>query len=307
MAITGVLRPGFAQIRVFDMPASVEHYVKRIGLHHVCTGDDGRVYLKAADEFDHHSIVLRPAEQAGIDFAAYKVASDADLNDFEAKLNAYGVAVDHVAAGEQPGIGRRIGFMTPSGHRIELYAHADLSKPHPLIHNPDVWDMEPHGMGARRFDHVLLNGPNIAKTLALFTDVLGFKCAERVDSPTEGVLAVWLSCSIKAHDIAFVFFPEPGKLHHISFELESWMNVGHAADIITRFDIPVDIGPTRHGITQGRTIYFFDPAGNRDEVFAGGYIYYPDNPTRTWDEAHLGKGIFYYERVLNERFLSVLT
>ena len=35
--------------------------------------------------------------------------------------------------------------------------------------------------------------------------------------------------------------------------------------------IDIDIGPTRHGITRGHTIYFFDPVGNRNEVFTGGY------------------------------------
>ena len=86
---------------------------------------------------------------------------------------------------------------------------------------------------------------------------------------------------------------EPNKLHHVAFELENWSDVGHAADILTRYDISIDIGPTRHGITRGQTIYFFDPSGNRNEVFAGGYTYYPDLPTRTWDETEIGKGIFY--------------
>ncbi|MGH7805925.1 MAG: catechol 2,3-dioxygenase, partial [Candidatus Binatia bacterium] len=36
-------------------------------------------------------------------------------------------------------------------------------------------------------------------------------------------------------------------------------------------------------------------------------IYYPDRPTITWTEDQLGKAIFYYERCLNERFLSVTT
>ena len=72
-------------------------------------------------------------------------------------------------------------------------------------------------------------------------------------------------------------------------------------------DIPIDVGPTRHGITRGRTIYFFDPSGNRNEVFAGGYTYYPDNPTRRWTAGQIGKGIFYYERELNEAFLGVYT
>ena len=83
--------------------------------------------------------------------------------------------------------------------------------------------------------------------------------------------------------------------------------MGQAADIIARYDIPLDIGPTRHGITRGQTIYFFDPSGNRNEVFSGGFIYYPDNPPRVWSIDKIGKAVFYYQRELNERFMSVVT
>lgn len=306
MALTGVLRPGFVQLSVLDMQAAVDHYTKRVGLHQVAEGPDGRVYLKAADEFDHHSIVLRRGDAAGLDLMAFKVLEDADLDAFEKRVTDYGLKVDQIPAGEQPGVGRRIGFTIPSGHRIELFAHADMSDPKPRIHNPDVWEVEPHGMEARRFDHALLYGPNIEQVLDFFVKVLDFRVAERVDVP-DGLLAIWLTCGMKAHDIAFVKYPEPGKLHHISFDLENWQAIGRAADILTRYDISIDVGPTRHGITRGQTIYFFDPSGNRNEVFAGGYTYYPDVPTRTWDEQQLGKGIFYYERRLNDAFLSVVT
>ncbi|MCE1235231.1 MAG: catechol 2,3-dioxygenase [Hyphomicrobiales bacterium] len=306
MAHTGVLRPGFIQLRVLDMPAAIEHYTKRIGFHQVTEGPDGRVYLKAADEFDHHSFVLRRADAAGFDLMAFKVREEADLDRFEKRIVDYGYAVDHVPAGEMPGIGRRIGWTLASGHRIELFHHADQSEPKPRSHNPDVWVLEPHGMRARRFDHALLYGPEIETNLDFFVKVLDFSCAERVDMP-DGLLAIWLTAGMKAHDIAFVKYPEPGKFHHAAFELENWNDVGNAADILTRYDISVDIGPTRHGITRGQTIYFFDPSGNRNEVFAGGYTYYPDNPTRTWDAEQVGKGIFYYERQLNDAFLSVVT
>lgn len=306
MAHTGVLRPGFIQLRVLDMPAAVEHYTKRIGLHQVTEGPDGRVYLKSADEFDHHSFVLRRADTAGFDLMAFKVRTEADLDAFEQRIVAYGYPVDHVPAGEQPGIGRRIGWTLASGHRIELFAHADQSDPRPNIHNPDVWIAEPHGMRARRFDHALLYGPEIEKNLEFFEKVLDFSCTERLDMP-DGVLAIWLTAGMKAHDIAFVKYPEAGKFHHASFELENWNDVGHAADIIARYDISIDIGPTRHGITRGQTIYFFDPSGNRNEVFTGGYTYYPDHPTRTWDHEQVGKAIFYYEREMNDAFLSVVT
>jgi catechol 2,3-dioxygenase len=161
-------------------------------------------------------------------------------------------------------------------------------------------------MRASRFDHFLLYGPNIDGVTSFFTGVLDFSLAEKIDTP-DGCLAVWLTCSNKAHDIAFVKHEHPGKFHHAAFLLESWNDVGHAADIIARYNIALDIGPTRHGITRGQTIYFFDPSGNRNEVFAGGYSYYPDNPTRVWTTDEMGKSVFYYEKELNDRFLGVVT
>jgi catechol 2,3-dioxygenase len=72
-------------------------------------------------------------------------------------------------------------------------------------------------------------------------------------------------------------------------------------------DVPIDIGPTRHGITRGQTVYFFDPSGNRNEVFAGGYLAYRDRPMSVWTPEQLGKGVFYHARELNDAFTSVLT
>ena len=72
-------------------------------------------------------------------------------------------------------------------------------------------------------------------------------------------------------------------------------------------DVPVDIGPTRHGITQGETIYFWDPAGNRNETFSGGYISYPDRPQVTWTMDQLPRGLDYYRREVKETFLNAYT
>lgn len=161
-------------------------------------------------------------------------------------------------------------------------------------------------MRAQRFDHCLLYGDDLDGALDLFCNVLGFQLSEEV---VDGELRVaqFISCSMKAHDLAWVRHPEKGKLHHASFYLETWGDVLRAADIISMHDMSLDIGPTRHGLTHGQTIYFFDPSGNRSEVFCGGDYTYPDHPVVTWDADQLGKAIFYHDRVLNERFLSVLT
>jgi catechol 2,3-dioxygenase len=72
MALNGVLRPGYIQIRVTDVDAALRHYVDRVGLHEVSREPDGRAYLRAWDEFDRHSIVLRPAETPGMDYVGFK-------------------------------------------------------------------------------------------------------------------------------------------------------------------------------------------------------------------------------------------
>ncbi len=307
MAVQGVLRPGFVQIRVLDMDEALVHYRDRLGLHLVGRGDDGRAYLKAYDEFDRHSLILRETDAPGMDVMGFKVSDDSLLDQYAKRLADLGADVSEVDAGEQPGMGRRISFMSPTGHRFDLYADIEISDTGPMVENPDLWREEPRGMGALRFDHCLLYGGDIDGTAKLFTDALDFAMSEYAAEPDGTKIALFLTCSNKAHDLAFVRHADDGKFHHCSFLLEDWHDIGHAADLMTRYDMSVDIGPTRHGITRGQTIYFFDPSGNRNEVFAGGYHYYPDNPTRKWSMDQAGKAIFYYERALNDRFMGVVT
>lgn len=307
MALTGVIRPGYVQMRVLDLKEAIVHYRDRIGLD-LISEEDGRAYLHAFDEFDRHSIILREADTAGMDRMGFKVAKDADLDHFAERLLDMGVHVDVIPAGEEPGVGRKVRFKVPTGHEFDLYAEMELSECGPPIRNPDLWNAEPRGMRATRFDHCALNGRDIAGAAKIFVEALDFAVTEElVDEQNDERLGIFLSCSTKAHDVAFLGYPEDDKIHHVSFNLESWHDVGHAADIISRYDISLDIGPTRHGITRGQTIYFFDPSGNRNETFSGGYIYYPDNPRRMWQAENAGKAIFYYEKELNERFMTVNT
>jgi len=55
------------------------------------------------------------------------------------------------------------------------------------------------------------------------------------------------------------------------------------------------------------TSYFFDPAGNRNEIQAGSYRTYPDTPTVSWTADHLSKAIFYIQREVRESFLTQVT
>ncbi len=46
MAITGIMRAGYVQIRVLDLAAAAEHYENVLGLVRSGTGADGRVYFQ---------------------------------------------------------------------------------------------------------------------------------------------------------------------------------------------------------------------------------------------------------------------
>ena len=310
MAMTGVLRPGHVQIRVLDMAPAVKHYTEVLGLIETARDDAGLVYLKAWDEHDHHSVILREADEAGMDFMGWRVDSPATLRKLAADIEASGLATDiaWIAAGEHLKTGEKFRFTIPTGHVMELYAEREKVGNSLGDVNPEAWPDGLKGMAPSRFDHCLLYGDDLDGTVKLFTEVLGFQMAEQiVAGPDKFLIGAFLTCSTKAHDVAFIRQPLKGKFHHASFILDNWGEVLKSADIISKKRVSLDIGPTRHGITRGETIYFFDPSGNRNEVFSGGYIYYPDKPTITWTDDELGRAIFYHDRKINDAFLSVFT
>jgi len=307
MSLTGVLRPGHVSIRVLDLPAALTHYVDRLGLIESDRDEQGRVYLKGWDERDWFSVVLREADAPGMDYMGFKVDSPATLDRLAGRLREFGCKVERIPAGELKHCGERVRFDSPTGHSFELYAQKDYLGTAMGLQNPDPWHEEClKGMQVQRFDHCLLYGDDLDGTVKLFTEVLGFHISENV---MDGELRIgcFLTCGMKAHDLAIIRHPEKNRFHHASFMLGTWEDVLRAADIIGRFKIPLDIGPTRHGITRGRTIYFFDPSGNRNEVFSGDYAYYPDYEPIRWTAAALGGAIFYHDQALNERFLTVVT
>ncbi|MDR1914969.1 MAG: catechol 2,3-dioxygenase [Synergistaceae bacterium] len=309
MALNKTLRPGLIQIRVLDLDKTLDFYKNILGLNEVGRTSDGRVMLKGYDEFDHHSVVLRLADAPGFDYAAFKVDSRERLEEIKAAAQAFGYAVDEVPPNSnQPGFGKRYGFTLCTGHRLEVYADVDLAAQRPMTLNPDLWgDEPPRGMKAQRLDHFLLFGPGIEEAERFCTEVLGMFVPEIANTPDGHRLATWITSSNKPHDLAFVEYPHPGKIHHIGFYLQDWTEVGGAADIIGKYRLKLDIGPTRHAITRGMTIYFWEPSGNRIETYAGGYTAYPDNPQRVWEADKIGRGLFYYSGELIDSFLQIVT
>ena len=125
MAITKTIRPGLIQIRVLDLDETLDFYKNIIGLDEVGRTSDGRVMLKTYDEFDHHSVVLRKADEAGLDYVAFKMVSEEALEQAKLDTEKFGYPVE-VASDEQPGFGKRYSFKLCTGHTIQLYHEVEL-------------------------------------------------------------------------------------------------------------------------------------------------------------------------------------
>jgi catechol 2,3-dioxygenase len=206
-------------------------------------------------------------------------------------------------------VGDGLRITTPSDHVLELYTDMEYTGTDTGSINPEAWPRNMRGVGTHWIDHALIPAEDPGLLERFMMEVLDFKPAERVvesmDHPE--VIGSWLTCGESPHDLAVIKGPN-GKLHHFAYHLEDWGAILRAGDIFSMDDVPIDIGPTRHGITRGTTIYFFDPAGNRNEVFAGlGYRVHQDFPTINWTVDQLAKGIFYHARELNDAFTSVFT
>ncbi|MBJ8347075.1 catechol 2,3-dioxygenase [Antrihabitans sp. YC2-6] len=303
----GVIRLGYVHLRVTDLDSSTEHYRNTLGMDAVAE-EDGRLYLKSWDEHDHHSVVL---EEGGVGLVklGYKVATPEDLDEFEHRATVFGARVQRMSKGDNVGVGDGLRITLPSEHTLELYNDVEYLGNATGSWNPDPWPREGlRGIGVPRLDHTLITTADPILLERFFSEVLGFRAAERlVGGPdNDDLVGSWMFCGEQPHDIAFVK-GEQGKLHHFAYHVDDWTSLLRAGDIFSMRDVPIDFGPARHGITRGETLYFFDPAGNRNEIFAGGYRTGPDFRTITWTMDKAAQGINYTHRELDPDFLNVVT
>jgi catechol 2,3-dioxygenase len=302
----GVMRLGYVHARVTDLEAARSHYGGTLGMKAVHE-TDGRIYYKGWDEFDHHSVVL---EEGGVGLVklGYKVERTTDLDLFEDRARRFGCLTERMSAGDNVAVGDGVRIVLPSEHVVELYQEMERIGTEVGTINPDPFPRHLVGVGVPRIDHALITAEDPTTLERFFSEVLDFRPVERVvtDLDEGALLGSWMSCTNTPHDIAFIK-GENAKLHHFAYALTDWHAIKTAGGLFAMDDVPVDVGPTQHGITRGETIYFFDPSGNRNEVFSGGYMTYPDSPVLTWTADQLARGIFYISRELNERFTSIVT
>lgn len=299
-----ILRLSHVEIKVPDLELAVAYYTEVLGMIETAREPE-RVYLKCWDEHQHHSVVLTYSSSYGLAHMGWKVEALEDLDHYTSRLEDAGVAVKRLdGADVGVGGGSVARFETPSGHQMELiYGMEQVGNLLPLT-NPPPKPLGLVGIAPPRIDHVFLTVENVNGMTSFLQDVLDFHLTEQVMGDDGFQIATWLEVSHSSHDIALVTGPDGG-LHHFAFWVDDWNDIRTASDVLAYHGVRIEINPTRHGATRGHCVYFFDPAGNRNEIFTGGYRADPDEPPITWTESEMGRALFYYDGVVNQRFLTV--
>ncbi len=301
-----ILRLSHVEIRVPDLELANAYYTEVLGLVETAREPE-RVFLKCWDEHQHHSVVLTFAPTHGLAHLGFKVTDAGDLDRYADRLDRVGVAVKRLGVGEwAAGHGEAIRFELPSGHLMELvHGMEQVGNLLPLT-NPPPRPMGLVGIAPPRVDHVFLTAEDVGATTRFLQDILDFRLTEHIVGDDGFQLATWLEVSHTSHDLALVTGPNGG-FHHVGFWVDDWTDIRNAADACAYHGVRMDTNPTRHGATRGNCLYFFDPCGNRNEVFTGGYWVDPDAEPTTWTEGEMGRALFYYDGVVDQRFLTVHT
>ena len=283
-----IMRIGFVEYGVPDLDQAREFYGPVLGL--IETGEtEKKLHYKCWDEYDHHSIVLNKEQKSGLVKIGWKVEQASDLDELEKRLKDYGIISERVGKGAELALGEAVAFVAPTGQTMWLYHQ--MTQIGKSVTPPEIIPKDLVGIAPSHLDHMVLAAEDLDEAVRFYTDVLGFHISEQVVDPDGHSVFSFLFLGSKPHDLALANGPK-GKFHHFAFYVDDWEAVQRAHKLLTDKGHAIAVPPSKHGITRGSTTYFYDPAGNRLETFAGGYLTYPDFPTVTWTSKDLGKALF---------------
>lgn len=304
---------GHVALTTPDLEQSLEFFRDVVGLLEI-ERDGDSAYLRAWGDTEHHSLMLTQGPHSTLDHVGWRTGGPDDLEQFRRALTDAGVRVETVPAGTEGGQGEAIRFDLSSGQTFELYWEMEKTPCKPgqesRLKN-QTGKSYGAGVSPRRVDHVNINVPDPPEIHDFMSEHLGFKMREFLKVEGGFVPAGWMAVTALSHDLGIMHDP-PGRqnmFHHVAYYCDNWHDILRAAEVVREAGLQIDVGPGKHGGTQGFFLYFKDPAsGHRIEIFSGGYLVFdPDHEPVEWTTDELGDMIIWYGPELPESFLGDCT
>ncbi|MCD2137343.1 VOC family protein [Salinicoccus halitifaciens] len=280
---------GHVEISVDKFEASLEFFTEIMGLV-LTKQEDDRAYLRAWQDFDDYTLVLKSSEESQVNRVGWRVSTEESLKLFEDQLKEMDVEYEWVESGRKRALGEALHFKSPTGIPVELYWEKEKFKTDDekiasrLPSHPSKYQMK--GVSPRRFDHVNLMVDDVEEEQKWWTELLGIHHRYYVQNKEDVRLGSWLSRTNIAHEIAFMRNSNQNgtSFHHLAYYLDSPDELIRAANIMAENGIKIEWGPGKHGTSGAQFIYVFEPSGHRVEIWTGGLLMFsPDWKPIEWN------------------------
>ena len=285
---------GRVQLYTPDAAASAAFFTDFLGLREV-GGEDGSVYLRAWDEYEHHTITLTERAKPGVARTNFRAASPEALDRLVSSIKDSGRGIDWTDG--ETGYGPTYLFNDPDGHEMGLYYESAWFTPgedtRPSLKN-QAEAYPGKGVGVRRLDHVNYLGKSPEANRDFVRDVLGGMVTEQIVLNSGEIAGTWSTFTNKGYDVVYTkdALGLTGRLHHIAFAADTRADILRACDIALEQGVHIETGPHKHAIQQTFFLYVYEPGGNRVELCNAGarLVLAPDWKTIDWTETERKKG-----------------
>lgn len=275
---------------------STRFFTEIMGMYISATLGDS-IYLRAYDDYEHHTLKLTAHQHPGIGHFAWRTQSPEALAQRVAALEKTGQGMGWNDG--DLGHGPAYQFRYPSGHHCELYFDSQKYKAEGEMVSAlknTASKFPARGINVRRIDHLNL----LAKDVRAFRDFqlenLGGILSETIIESLENEVphGVWFKVNSKSYDLAVTgdHLGLENRLHHVTYAVNSREEVLLAADICLENGIFIETGPHKHAIQQTFFLYVYEPGGNRVEIAntTARLILDPDYETVKWTLEERKKG-----------------
>jgi catechol 2,3-dioxygenase len=253
------------------------------------------VYLRAYDDYEHHTLKLTASKQAGIAHYAWRTRSEQALHRRVAAIEKTGQGIGWNDG--DLGHGRTYQFKMPDGHLVEIYFETHKykagEKDASALKNT-ASKFPARGVNVRRIDHLNLLANDLEAFKNFQLNSLGGRLTEAIVFDDNELKGIWFSVNSKSYDLAVTqeHTGMHGRLHHVTYAVNSREEVLIAADIFLENGIFIETGPHKHAVQQTFFLYAYEPGGNRVEVAnaTARLILDPDYETIIWNKEERMKG-----------------
>lgn len=265
----------------------------------VTTQQGQSVYLRAYEDWYHHTLKITEAKEPGLGHVSWRASSPQALERRVKAIEAAGLGKGWLDG--DLGHGAAYQFTTPDGHPMEIFWEVDYFQPSadqksPLLNRPQKRPLR--GVPVRRLDHVNLLASDVTVNKNFMMEQLGFRLREHIVLNNGIEAGCWLSVSPLVHEVALMRDGKGarGRLHHVCYWYGYPQNLNDLADVFREQGIYIEAGPGKHGISQAMFMYVYEPGGNRVELFGdpGYLIFDPAWKPIVWTEETLAAGIVWF-------------